>query len=418
MPIKDLWRDLGRFDPRIWVLFVIEIITSFGFGAVVPFISIYLHTECGLSMRAVGVVALLLVVCSSGGRILGGELSDRIGRRGVLRTSMGLRSFVLLGLAGAIHLQTHWMVIVAWFWLVRILGGALQPALGAMVADLTDETDRVKAYGLLRVGINVGWAGGAAVGGVVVYHFGYAAAFVIPAVGSLAGCLMAWTMLGGARAVLTDKPFKLSNVFAPGADRRLLVFCLASLPLLLLVGQFLMTLSVFAKQRVGLDDTQVGWLYAINGAIIMLVQWPMTFLVERVGLRTSLIAGGLLYAGGYWCLGFAGGLIGMMIGMLVISFGEVTYNPAMQTVVAEIAPPGKTGRYMGFYGLAEAIGWGAGPFLGGVLWDAVADDHPLYLWAPLASLGVITAIVYRLVLPGAQRGRCKDPSGVGVGDPD
>ncbi|MHC4985984.1 MAG: MFS transporter, partial [Planctomycetota bacterium] len=154
MPIKDLWRDLGRFDRRIWVLFVIEIITSFGFGAVVPFISIYLHTERGLSMGTVGVIALVLVVCSSGGRVLGGELSDRIGRRGVLRTSMGVRTLVLLGLAASIHFESHWMVIVAWFWLVRVLGGALQPALGAMVADLTEETDRVKAFGLLRVGIN------------------------------------------------------------------------------------------------------------------------------------------------------------------------------------------------------------------------------------------------------------------------
>ncbi|MHC4986785.1 MAG: MFS transporter, partial [Planctomycetota bacterium] len=279
-----------------------------------------------------------------------------------------------------------------------------------------EETDRVKAFGLLRVGINVGWAGGAAAGGVVVYHFGYATAFIIPAAGSLAGCLMAWTMLGGVRPALADKPFKLAGLFAPGGDRRMLAFCLASLPLLLLVGQFMMTLSVFAKQRVGLDNTQVGWLYAINGAIIVLVQWPMTFLVERVGLRTSLIAGGLLYAGGYWCLGFAGGLIGMMIAMLVISFGEVTYNPAMQTVVAEIAPPGKTGRYMGFYGLAEAIGWGAGPFLGGMLWDAVGQRHALYLWAPLASLGVVTAIAYRLVLPGAQRGRRQDSLDAGQTD--
>jgi len=403
MPIKDLWRDLGRFDRRIWVLFAIEIITSFGFGAAVPFISIYLHVECGLSMRAVGVVALLLVVCSSAGRILGGELSDRIGRRGVLRTSMGIRSAVLLGLTIAVHFQAHWMVIVGWFWLVRILGGTLRPALSAMIADLTDETNRVKAYGLQRVGVNVGWAGGAAVGGMVVYHGGYAAAFLIPAIGSLAGCMIAWTMLGRASGVLTDKPFKLSSVFSPGADKRLLVFCLASLPLLLLVGQFLMTTSVFAKERVGLDELHVGWLYALNGLVVVLVQWPMSFLVTRVGLRASLTGGGLLYAGGYFYFGFTGDFTGMLIGMLVISLGEVTYNPAMQTVVAEIAPPGKTGRYMGFYGLAEAIGWGAGPFLGGMLWDAVRDDHAAYLWGPLAALGGITVIAYLLVLPRVKR---------------
>ena len=38
--LGGMWADLVSLDPRIWVLFIIEIITTFGFGVVIPFIAL------------------------------------------------------------------------------------------------------------------------------------------------------------------------------------------------------------------------------------------------------------------------------------------------------------------------------------------------------------------------------------------
>jgi MFS family permease len=49
------------------------------------------------------------------------------------------------------------------------------------------------------------------------------------------------------------------------------------------------------------------------------------------------------------------------------------------------------GRYMGFFGLAEAFGWSAGPFIGGWLLDYFGNE-PLVLWGAIAAIAATAAI--------------------------
>jgi MFS family permease len=77
--------------------------------------------------------------------------------------------------------------------------------------------------------------------------------------------------------------------------------------------------------------------------------------------------------------------------MTVLTFGEILFSPTANAMVANLAPPGKTGRYLGFYGLAEGFGRSAGPFFGGLLLDRLMG-RPVVLWGALAGFGVIAAV--------------------------
>jgi hypothetical protein len=61
-----------RYDRRLWALFAVRMIVSIGFGAAMPFVSLYLYRELGLSMKAVATIMLFSALISSAGRIIGG----------------------------------------------------------------------------------------------------------------------------------------------------------------------------------------------------------------------------------------------------------------------------------------------------------------------------------------------------------
>lgn len=96
-------------------------------------------------------------VAGAAARVAGGELSDRLGRRPVLLGAFTLRVLLFLGLSAAVHFDL-WVIFIAFLYLgVRFSGALAMPAATAMVADLSAEEERMRAYGILRVGPI--WAG-------------------------------------------------------------------------------------------------------------------------------------------------------------------------------------------------------------------------------------------------------------------
>ena len=97
---------------------------------------------------------------------------------------------------------------------------------------------------------------------------------------------------------------------------------------------------------------------------------------------------------GYLSVGFVPAFGYLLGSMTVITLGEILHAPSASTAVAAIAPEGKTGRYMGFFGLAESLGWSVGPFIGGLLFDATVPTAPTLLWVAVAGVGVLAALGY------------------------
>lgn len=93
---RGLMAVIRRYDRRFWTLVLIQLIVAIGFGAAMPFVSLYLHTQLGVSMTVIGTIMLVSALVASGGRIVGGEIADRIGRRPLLLVGMSARGLSLL----------------------------------------------------------------------------------------------------------------------------------------------------------------------------------------------------------------------------------------------------------------------------------------------------------------------------------
>ena len=389
------FEEYRQYDRRIWILFVSDLIVAIGFSVVMPFLAIYLHSGLGVPMSLVGVIYLVGALMAALGSVVGGELADKLGRRRVMLFSVGTRAvaffFVAIAVAGGYgFVLISVLVIVSWFF-----GSLFEPAANAMIADLVPPGKRLEAYGLLRVGVNIGWAAGPMIGGLLA-AYSYASLFMLTAVcGTVSFFLISLYISESLHRTESISGFNLKDIASVGKDRTFLYFCITSFVLFILVSQMSSTYSVFAKSSVGVGETQIGYLYSINGAMVALFQIPIARLLSSHRMSRALTIGSLVYVLGYFVAGFAGGLVILAICMVTITLGELIVSPSAMNMVANLSPERERGRYMGVFSFFTATGWSLGPAVGGVLLDNIAD--PIILWGAISSIGLVSAVGYAIM---------------------
>ncbi|MBA3426045.1 MAG: MFS transporter, partial [Rubrobacter sp.] len=162
-----LWRAkkvIGGFDRRVWLLLFAMLVFRFGHGLYFPFSSIYFHNVLGIPLSLVGVGLAVFAVASVLSGIVAGPLTDRYGRKPLMLVALAGSSVSFFGFALVDGMVGYLAVSAAH----GLLGWSVfEASRNAMVADVTPSGMRSRAYGLVRVGGNVGWALGPMVAGAV-----------------------------------------------------------------------------------------------------------------------------------------------------------------------------------------------------------------------------------------------------------
>jgi MFS family permease len=321
-------------------------------------------------------------------------LSDRFGRRRLLITISSLSVLAAGGMAALIGLSAPIWLIAIVHVASRTLNGTMGPTVSAVVADLAPQDRLAESYAVVRIGGNVGFAIGPAIGGYLMGFLSYGWLFTISATTSLIVALLILFFLresfGGSKARVN-----MRSTLAVARDRPFFVFTVVSVLLVLSIGHLGSTLSVFTVDRLGFSTAQYGLLLTTNGLLVVLFQYPVTRLVERLPRSRGLILGSLLYVAGYSTLGWIHGVEWGFFVIALITAGEVTLAPISSAVVAESAPADKRGRYLGFFTLSQTAGMALSPLFGGVLLDVFPTQSKL-LWAIIGSVGVAAAIGFYL----------------------
>jgi len=416
-------------DRRLLHLFVGRVLGSTGFAVTIPFLGIYLHGERGVPMSAVGGMFFIAALAGAAAQILAGEWSDRYGRKIVMVVAQLGRSLIFVGMGFAAMWHASFTAFVLLTCGSAFFGRLFEPPSGAMLADVTEGEQRAEAFGIMRVAGNLGFALGPAIGGFLA-ALSYSALFFVSAGVLLASALfvaiqvretlpqerrrgaeagigddlppgLARPALVGAataeiRATSTTlgrarRGIDLRSVVATLHDSRFLRHCLSCLLLFTVLGQIMSTFSVFAVEWAGLSKPQLGWIYSVNGLMVVLIQFPIVKLVAPYRVTTGLILGSVLFSIGYGMMGFVHGFLALALSMAVVTLGEVTSMPGTMSLTANFATEETRGRYMGVYGLFNSFGWSLAPLVGGALLDA--SGHVAWIpWCAIALLGVFAAL--------------------------
>ncbi|HXY73626.1 MAG TPA: MFS transporter, partial [Actinomycetota bacterium] len=377
MPAPAWYLTLGVFINRFGsfvILFLVLYLTSMGFTA----------SQAGTAVAAYGVGELL----ASG---LGGDMADRIGRRGTIIASMLVSSASLIVLSQL----TAYPAILATTFVVGCSSEMFRPASAALIADLVPEGQRVTAFAVLRLVSNIGFAAGSALAAFLVsrsFQWLFAADAGTSAIFALIAVL----------ALPDDPPRERAARERASSGYRALF---RDGPFMLLVGSAALITFVYYQQlyalplrvvnHLGYSKADFGLLLTINGALVVLLELPISSLTMHRNPRRMLALGFLLVGVGYALTG-AATTLPMLAGTVVIwSFGEMIGAPVSYSYVADLAPPGAGGRYQGVFGVAWGTGAITGPALGGLILAA----NPMLFWPLLGLVGALAAAMVAAVRP-------------------
>ncbi len=351
--------DIAAMPRSVWVLFAGTLVNRFG-SFVLVFLALYLTRrgftapQAGLAMAAYGAGAI-------GASLAGGWLADRFGRRNSIVLSMVLSACVMLSLWRA-EAYLLLMVLTA---LAGFCAELYRPAASALIADVTGPGERVTAFALYRFAINLGFAFGPAVGGLLAER-----SFTLLFVGD------ALTSLVYAGIAIAALPNRTAEHHAPGARRNATRVILGDSRFMVFVAASLMAAMVFMQhvssyplqiEAYGFSSRTFGMLISLNGAIICLTELPLVSVTRRRSPRHVMATGLLIIGVGFGLTGFVGTIPLLAATVFVWTLGEMIYFPVAAAHVADISPPDMRGRYQGMFGMSFGLGAVLGPIIGTTL---------------------------------------------------
>lgn len=395
---RPRWQAWGQLDRRVWQLTVARCVNTMGLSLVMSFLGIYVVETRDYPAWLYGAIALVANLGQSLSSAWAGNLSDRIGRRPLITTALFVRSGVIALMGTQILLDAPLWSLALNMLVSSMLRGCFEPVAYALVADVVTEDQRISAFGLQRMGTNLGWAIGPALGGVLTLAVPYGVVFYVAAAGMIAA--------GAMTLGIADPVARSARPAAARGALRAALREAARDPLLrlLLAGTFLSallqtqmfsTFGIYMTDELGLSKADVGLLYTLNGGVVLVLQVPALELLRRIGIGRALPWASLIDTIGFALIGAGSGFAGGALAMITLTCGEVLFNPAHQTAVAESADPARRGRAYGIVAFVQMVGIAAAPLLGGSLLDTIGDRHAA-MWLAIASIGAAQTACFAL----------------------
>jgi len=383
-------RLLPELPREAYILQAGGLLNAFGNGVVLPFLIIYLHDVRGISLGLAGLAAAVQSASALGVGFVAGSLSDDFGPRRVIVASL-LVMTVAFGLMPLIREAWHaFAIYVLW----GVGSGAFWPAQSALLAGLTPPDRRAGAYALQRSAMNAGVALGGVVAGLIAsvdHPKSFTILFLIDC-----ATFVVYTAVVLFVPAPALHPDRARGTWRAVARNRVVVE-LAVLNAVFMASTLALVvelLPAFAKNIAGVDEREIGVIFALDAVAIVLLQLPLARIVQGRRRMRGLAVMGVVWAmallaveaGGAWTAATAAA--GIFAGAIVaFAFGECLHGAIHVPLAADLAPPQLIGRYVALASLSWQAGWIVGPACGGV----VLQYAPLLLWPAAAGVSVACA---------------------------
>ena len=389
--IQTTW---GEFPSEFWTLVFATFIDRLGGTMIFPFFALYVTQKFDVGMTEAGLLFAIFSVTGFLGSMVGGALTDRFGRRGIVIFSLVVSalSSVLMGLVNNLYVLYGLAVVVGF---LSDIGG---PARQAMVVDLLPEEKQAEGFGIQRVAGNLAWIVGPTIGGLLATQ-SYLLLFILDAISSLITAGIVYRLIPETKPeeVEDKEPESILSTIVGYQwvlkDKLFMTFLTVSVFMLLAYMQMYSTLSVYLRDVHGIGAQGYGFLMSMNATIVVLTQFMVTRQTKKYAPMMMMALGSALYLVGFSMYGFVATFLLFAVAMVIISVGEMIVIPVGQSLVARFAPADKRGRYMAIYGLSWTIPHAIGPWGAGLIMDNYNPNFVWYLSGVLCMISVVGFIL-------------------------
>ena len=268
------------------------------------------------------------------------------------------------------------------------------------LTNATPAEQRKAAIALNRLGVNLGMSIGPAIGGFLAL-VSFPLLFYVDGGTSILAAIVLSLLLATrkrSRAAPLERHETSTPNAAPLRDRRASVW--RDRPaLVLLLGLFLVSV-VFMQNEGALPlylvrdlhhrASIVGLIFLINTLLIVATEVPLNLAMNHWPHRRALVVGALLTAFGFGAVGLAASTAAIAFTVVLWTVGEMITFPVGGAQMADLAPPGRSGEYMGAYSSTFSPAMVVGPWAGSAALDRFGAAAT---WSGAFACGLLAAAV-------------------------
>lgn len=365
-----------------------------------PLIPLYIQS-LGASVQQVGFFFTITSIAPLLFQILGGFISDSIGR---------LRAIAIGSLAGvagyALYvLSPSWHLLVLAQGMMALASCFVAPSFRAFIAENSAEHARARVFAAVESIYAVVGIVGPILGGIVSERYGYRAMFMLGGSLYLAATIIRLMMAkrsapsaGTASERLTLAGLK-QNLSAMGS----LVLAGGAVTWLFVSdGVIDIAASISARLEplyysnvIGLTNTQIGSFTSIFSVTTMAVMPLGGWFADRVGERTGLVVGHLMFVVGHALFLLGRGYAMFALVAAVFGAGQSFAGPAYNSMISKAVPVKLRGTAFGLVSTSLGLMSLPAPYVGGVLWKAFGPKVP-FLMPLFAGIAIAPLIWVKL----------------------
>ena len=326
---------------RLTPILGITFIDIMGFSILIPILP-YFVKHFGASDVTVGVLFSTFAFCGLVAGPIWGNMSDRIGRKGVLIIS---QVGATLGWALLAFAPTIPIVFVA-----RIIEGLSGGNIGvtqAYVTDLVEPKDRTRAYSYVGAAFGLGFPFGGFIGGSLL-HFGFWAPFLTAAGLQLVTLIVTITMLPESTSHETRSDVAtLGEILDNLRNKRTAPVLWQKLAISLGLYAWFAVFALYLQAALGLSAQAASYMFGgfgiLNAALQVLVVGRLS---DRLGDRIASNVGLATLVLAFALIPFVHTLLAIIGIFALFGLGMSITSPTITSLISDAAPANQRGTIL------------------------------------------------------------------------
>ena len=376
----------GRLPPQVIILGLVSLLNDAASEMIYPLLPIFLTATLGATPLMVGIIEGAADAVASILKLFAGTWSDRLGRRKPLVASgyaLAAASRALIGAA------TGWTAVLAARLIDRTGKGIRSAPRDALIADVTDATQRGRAFGFHRALDHTGAIIGPLLAMLLLsgLHFEMRTVFYLAVIPGVIGVVL---ILFGIREKIAVRDAAAPLNSGP-LDRRFwrVMVAIALFALANSSDAFL----ILQAHAAGVSVAMLPLLWAAHHVVKSLFSTQAGALSDRIGRRRILAAGWISYAIIYALFPLAHSLPAFIALFVAYAIPFTLTEGAERALISDLVPATSRGRGFGIYYLVTGMGVLAGSALFGLLYQNVSAFAAFLTGGALAVMAALALAV-------------------------
>ena len=391
--MKNIFKSYTGLPKSVYILCTATLINRLG-DFVVPFLTLFLTVKLDMPTFLSGIIVTCASLISIPSSIIGGKISDSIGRKKVYLFGQGLSAIFLI-LCG--FCKNEYLIVIMIF-LSTFFNGTVRPAFSAMLIDYLPRERRQEGMSLNYLCINIGVSIGPIIAGFLFNKF-LPLLFIGDGITSLISVILVWRNIEEKYSEEVNEDVANININEAKEEGNIIQVLLKRPQLLMFFVLLLIYQFVYSQHRFTLPLTVnsaldnngakvFGYMMSINAVTVVFLTVFITAAFKKYHHLTCMIFSGIAFAVGFGMLSFTHTILGFFISTFIWTLGEILNSISIGVFVADNSPINYRARISAFQNIIYWVASSLSTALGGVLVD-ICGLH--YIWLGVFVIALIAS---------------------------